>query len=111
MCHSLQITHRIVHSHLPDCHLKAVHGGEGHIEVCPKFIGASCLASVKRGISLCVAEFKLNLKTCAVHSDDIAPRQSEVVGEKEQQEAIDFGNYMKEKNSKTLERWRKKHQK
>lgn len=28
---------------------------------------------------------------------------------KEQQEAIDFGNYMKEKNPKTLERWRKKH--
>ncbi|MDD6952568.1 MAG: hypothetical protein PUI88_00550 [Prevotella sp.] len=51
------------------------------------------------------------MKTCAVHSDDIAPRQSEVVGEKEQQEAIDFGNYMKEKNSKTLERWRKKYQK
>lgn len=83
MCHSLQITHRIVHSHLPGCHLKAVHGGEEHIEVCPKFIGASCLASVKRGISLCVAELKLNLKTCAVHSDDIAPRQSEVVGEKD----------------------------
>ena len=30
---------------------------------------------------------------------------------KEQQEAIDFGNYMKEKNPNTLERWRKKHQK
>ncbi len=28
---------------------------------------------------------------------------------KEQQEAIDFGNYMKEKNPKTLERWRRKH--
>ena len=28
---------------------------------------------------------------------------------KEQQEAIDFGNYMKEDNPKTLERWRKKH--
>ena len=27
---------------------------------------------------------------------------------KEQQEAIDFGNYMKENNPKTLERWRKK---
>lgn len=29
---------------------------------------------------------------------------------KEQQEAIDFGNYMKENNPKTLERWRKKQQ-
>ena len=29
---------------------------------------------------------------------------------KEQQEAIDFGNYMKEYNPKTLERWRKKQQ-
>lgn len=51
--------------------------------MCPKFIGASCLPSVKRGISLCVEELKLNLKTCAVHSDDIAPKQSEVVGEKD----------------------------
>lgn len=83
MCHSLQITHRIVQSHLPGCHFKAVHGGEGHIEVCPEFIGASCLASIKRGISLCVAELKLNLKTCTVYSDDINSRQREVVGEKD----------------------------
>jgi hypothetical protein len=30
---------------------------------------------------------------------------------KEQQEAIDFGNYMRENNPKTLERWRKEKQK
>jgi hypothetical protein len=29
---------------------------------------------------------------------------------KEQQGAIDFGNYMKEKNPKTLKIWRRKHQ-
>ena len=76
MCHSLQITHRIVQSHLPGCHLKAVHRGEGHIEVCPEFICASCLASIKRGIPFCVAELKLNLKTCTVYSVTIQFRPS-----------------------------------
>ena len=34
-------------------------------------------------------------------------REKMEVQAKEQQEAIDFCNYMKEKNPKTLERWRK----
>lgn len=38
-------------------------------------------------------------------------REKMEIQAKEQQEAIDFGKYMKEKNPKTLERWRKRHQK
>jgi hypothetical protein len=47
--------------------------------------------------------------TCRTDDDTLLSEKMEIQA-KEQQEAIDFGNYMKEKNPKTLERWRRKHQ-
>ena len=89
---SLQIADGIRYSAFLCSHLQAVQGGEGHVEVCPEFVGAPCLALLKRCETLCIAEFKFHQKPASVYLDDIHASQREVVREEYLVPAAVLGN-------------------
>ena len=89
---SLQIADGIRNSTLPCSHLQAVQGGEGHVEVCPEFVGAPCLALFERGEALCITEFKFYQEPASADFYDVHTCKSKVVGEEYLVLALVLGN-------------------
>ena len=92
MCKSLQIADGIRYSAIPRSYLQTVQGGEGHIEMCPQLVGASCLALFKRGEALCIAEFKFHQKPTSVDFYDVHACKRKIVGEEYLVLALVLGN-------------------